>query len=425
MIIIKYINASLEIWGCVMSAIVVLCIFLSKRPRKRADRLYLSCLLCNAGVLMFDVLALFFRGNPGIFCWWGVRISNYLAYSLGAGLLMSFSHYLTEFLGLRVHVSQIPLRIIRVVCACYLLLIVLTQFFPIVYTINEQNVYQRADFFWMSQIAGIIGLGVNGWLIVHHRHCLRRQEAIALWSYIILPVAAMCVQMFVYGIVLLNLANTLSILVIFLFLQAEQGRLSAEREQELTQSRIAILLSQIQPHFIYNTLTVICALCDENPKEAKKVTVEFADYLRHNLESLNQSQPIPFSEELRHTEVYLNIEKKRFGDRLNIAYDIRAKDFRIPSLTAQPLVENAVKHGVRKRKKGGTVTLSTAEHENYYEIRIKDDGIGFDPLKPKTDGKSHIGIENVRDRLNSMCQGTLSVTSEAGIGTTAVIKIPK
>ena len=88
-------------------------------------------------------------------------------------------------------------------------------------------------------------------------------------------------------------------------------------------------------------------------------------------------------------------------------------------------MENAVKHGVRKRKKGGTVTLSTAEHENYYEIRIKDDGIGFDPLKPKTDGKSHIGIENVRDRLNSMCQGTLSVTSEAGIGTTAVIKIPK
>lgn len=425
MTVVNYINASLEIWGSIMSGIVVLCMALSKRPKERSDRLYLACLGCNVGVLLFDVLALFFRGNPGAFCWWGVRISNYLAFSFGAGLLVSFSCYLTQFLNAREHVSRRPLQIIRIVSALYLLLIVLTQFYPIVYYIDAQNMYHRADMFWLSQIAGIAGLLLNSLLLIRHRRCLRRHEALALWSYILLPTAAMCVQVFVYGLSLLNMANTLCILVIFLFLQAEQGRISAERETQLTQSRIALLLSQIQPHFLYNTLTAICGLCDENPKEAKRVTSEFADYLRHNLEALKQSAPIPFEDELRHTEVYLSIEQKRFEEKLHVVYQIETKDFCIPSLTVQPLVENAVKHGVLKRKEGGTITITATETADCYEITITDNGIGFDCSKPLSAPDIHIGIENVRDRLRSMCGGTLSVESEIGRGTTATIKMPK
>ncbi|MEG1847050.1 MAG: histidine kinase, partial [Lachnospiraceae bacterium] len=261
MTVVNYINASLEIWGCVMSVVVALCMVLSKMPRERSDHSYLSCLACNAGVLLFDVLALFFRGHPGVLCWWGVRVSNYLAYSFGAGLLISFSGYLTEFLGAREPVSRRPLHMIRVVSVLYLLLIVLTQFYPIVYYIDAQNVYHRADLFWLSQISGIAGLLLNGFLLIRHRHCLRKHEMVALWAYILLPTAAMCVQIFIYGLSLLNLANTLCILVIFLFLQAEQGRIFAQRESQMAQSHMAILLSQIQPHFLYNTLTAICGLC--------------------------------------------------------------------------------------------------------------------------------------------------------------------
>ncbi|MEG2324342.1 MAG: histidine kinase [Anaerovoracaceae bacterium] len=198
-----------------------------------------------------------------------------------------------------------------------------------------------------------------------------------------------------------------------------------EKEIQLLQSRISIMLSQIQPHFLYNTLTAICGLCDENPKEAKKVTAEFADYLRHNLESLTQSTPVPFEDELRHTKVYLGIEKKRFEQRLNIVYDIANIDFRIPALTIQPLVENAVKHGVTRKKSGGTVTLSTRKLEDCYEIIIADDGVGFDVNEPLTDPNTHVGIENVRCRLWSICRGTLNIKSTVGDGTTAIIKIPR
>lgn len=198
-----------------------------------------------------------------------------------------------------------------------------------------------------------------------------------------------------------------------------------EKEQQLLQSRISILISQIQPHFLYNTLTVICGLCDENPKEAKKVTSEFADYLRHNLDTLNQSTPIPFLDELQHTQLYLSIEKRRFEEKLCIVYDIKIKDFPIPSLTLQPLVENAVKHGITKKKNGGTVTIATKEREDCYEITIMDDGVGFDPAQPLSEPELHIGIKNVHDRLWSMCGGTLTIDSEAGRGTTAMIEIPK
>ncbi|MEF9939017.1 MAG: histidine kinase [Clostridium sp.] len=198
-----------------------------------------------------------------------------------------------------------------------------------------------------------------------------------------------------------------------------------EKEQQLLQSRISILLSQIQPHFLYNTLTVICGLCDENPKEAKNVTAQFADYLRHNLDTLNQRATVPFEDELRHTRVYLGIEQKRFEEKLRIVYDLETTDFRIPALTMQPLVENAVKHGVLKRKKGGTVTIATRKYDSYCEITITDDGVGFDPSKPPAEPDSHIGIENVRDRLHSMCGGALIIQSKVGNGTTATIQIPK
>ncbi|MEG2105168.1 MAG: ATP-binding protein, partial [Oscillospiraceae bacterium] len=158
---------------------------------------------------------------------------------------------------------------------------------------------------------------------------------------------------------------------------------------------------------------------------AKKVTAEFADYLRHNLDSLTQSKPVPFEDELQHTKVYLGIEQKRFEERLRVVYDIERADFCVPSLTMQPLVENAVKHGVVKRKNGGTVTISTREREDCYKIIITDDGVGFDINKPQADADTHIGIQNVRDRLWSMCGGTLAIESEIGKGTTATIKIPK
>ena len=209
----------------------------------------------------------------------------------------------------------------------------------------------------------------------------------------------------------------------------ENVKIAAERERtqkELYQARVQIMVSQIRPHFMYNALSSIAILCKLEPETAYKATITFSDYLRENMDSLKQTAPVPFTKELEHLKKYLYIEKLRFSDMLNIEYDITAEDFEIPLLSVQPLVENAVKHGVGMKDEGGTVKISTKETETAFEIIISDDGVGFDTNAPKKeDGRSHVGMENTKKRLKDMCDGEISITSEVGKGTTAVITIPK
>lgn len=198
-----------------------------------------------------------------------------------------------------------------------------------------------------------------------------------------------------------------------------------ELQQELQESRIAIMLSQIQPHFLYNVLNTIYHLCGKDNDTAKKVISNFSDYLRNNLDSLEQKSLVPFSTELQHVKTYLDLEKVRFDDELEIVYDITVKDFFLPVMTIQPLAENAVKHGISKKRGGGRLVVSTAEKADCYEIIVSDSGNGFDTENSEKDGASHVGIENVRQRLKNMCSGRLDIKSKIGNGTTAVVVIPK
>lgn len=111
---------------------------------------------------------------------------------------------------------------------------------------------------------------------------------------------------------------------------------------------------------------------------------------------------------------------------MDINYDIETKAFLLPPLTLQPIVENAVRHGIRETRDGkGTVTIATREYDDRIEVVVTDDGKGFDTQKDPDTGKPHIGIENVRYRLRDMCGGTLTIKSEIGQGTVAVISVPK
>lgn len=205
--------------------------------------------------------------------------------------------------------------------------------------------------------------------------------------------------------------------------------LQAVREHEealVTGQRVQLTISQIKPHFLYNSLNAIAALCDKYPEQVKPAILKFARYLRGNMDSLDQQGPIPFVKELDHTKTYLEIEQLRFEDALQVRYDITCTDFRIPALTMEPLVENAVRHGVRGNKGGrGTVSIATLDAGDHVEVIIRDDGPGFDPAHISDDGKPHVGLTNVRERLAAVCNGRLSIQSRPGEGTTATIILPK
>ena len=202
-------------------------------------------------------------------------------------------------------------------------------------------------------------------------------------------------------------------------LEAEKMILNAK----LTESRIATMISQIQPHFIYNTLGTIEQLCITEPKEASKLVRNFSLYLRGNFSELDNVKPIRFSQEMNHVKHYTDIEQVRFPD-MTIQYDLRSVEFLLPALSVQPLVENAIKHGLMGLEEGGIVTISAYETKESYVVEVTDDGVGFD-MNAGYDETKHVGIKNIRGRIEAMCGGSLTIESKIGSGTKATIKIPK
>ena len=203
------------------------------------------------------------------------------------------------------------------------------------------------------------------------------------------------------------------------------ARLARKLEKELEESRIDIMRSQMQPHFVYNILNVIYYMCGKDPATAQEAISKFSDYLRNNLEALSQKELITFRKELDHIHTYLELEQIRFGEELSVVYDIEEDGFLLPALTIQPLVENAVKHGISKKRGGGVVTISSYEEENAYQITIADTGVGFDVDRYMDDGKVHVGLMNVRHRLRSGMNATVEIDSVPGSGTTVTVTIPK
>lgn len=235
--------------------------------------------------------------------------------------------------------------------------------------------------------------------------------------------------------ILIYALNLFRICVAMLYRKVKENR---ELESRLRRSRAELMASQIKPHFIYNTLNSIRTLIRLDPKAAQQAIYDFSIYLRSNLDNMGDRDLIPFSEELRHIRAYLDIEKIRFEERLNVVMDIQTSMFLVPPLSIQPLVENAVKHGICTRMSGGTVTIRSYEEKNVYVVEVEDDGVGFDvsslDMGDDTDGDvlssgndtdSHIGLKNIRFRVQEITGGSLKIESHPGKGTKVTVSFVK
>ncbi len=421
----QYINLSLQIWGCFLTVIIIVCLCISKRTVSKADRVYMELLLFNAGVMLFDALALYFRGGESTMAYFGVRLSNLLAFCCGAVVPTVFLHYLICCFTEPRQIPNSLLHISRITCAGWLVLYLVNLFIPFFYRIDAQNLYHREFLYPLRFLPFFLNVGFSLYLLFRYRKQMEKAIQITCLIYLVIPFPVFLVQMFVYGLNLVNFAGMTVTVIIFLFIQSQQANRILQQELELSERKNALMFSQIQPHFLYNTLTSIYQLCDTKPEAAKEAISHFSKYLRGNLDSLNQPKMISFAEELKHLQAYLSLEKMRYDDYLQIVYHIHAADFLIPALTVQPLVENAIKHGISDLPNGGCVTISTLETETEYEIHITDNGVGFTPGTLPADGRTHIGITAVKRRLQIMCSGILEINSAPGQGTTAIVKIPK
>ncbi len=411
---ISLLNVSLLVFSALVTLFLLIGAITDMNRKSRFMSSFIILLISNILMQLGEAGIWFFAGELENIVL--LNISAMMSMVFSYVLISAYAHCLTEFVCERKKVSFVPNYIIMAICSIYILLSVISLFNGMFFSFDENGCFVNGPMYGLVRAFDLIVIIIGIFWVMCYRKILTLREISFLISFNVLPLLSMTLQRF-WEPTPQYMAVTLSLIVIYVLFHGEITR-------QLADSRISIMLSQIQPHFMHNMLTTIMYMCRTEPEEAEKTVGQFADYLRANMDSLTLKQCIQFETELKHVKTYWSLEEKRFGDKIRAVYDIQENSFMLPSLTIQPIVENAVKHGMRKGKQL-TVTIRTYSDVNNYYVEINDDGRGFDVNAFENDGKSHIGIKNVQQRLKMMCGGELMVNSVPDQGTDAVIKIPK
>ncbi|MBE6136579.1 MAG: hypothetical protein E7181_04880 [Erysipelotrichaceae bacterium] len=413
-------NATVCILGVLILLLHIVNILLKKNRRKDENSLlsfFIFTAIHFATYFTFVLIKEFYTSDSFIIAFYTVF------YIMNNIEVILFYNYMSIYSNVHSKAKRI-VDIVNIVLFSAFIISDIVNIFTHIYFTSVNGVYTRSSLMILSQGYQFVVL-LSSFIIIVMTKSLSIREKIAFGFYCILPAVSIIIQNALPGYAIAYLALFISIEILFLFLNVEKNIRLEEDEKKLHEANIRIMMSQIQPHFIYNTLSSISTLITMNPYDAQKALDDFTDYLRANFSALTQTKLVSFRDELMHIKTYANLEKHRFNDRLNMVYDIQVIDFPVPPLTIQPLVENAIKHGILKKIEGGTVTLRTYEDENAYYVEIEDDGVGFDMEKIDFSNNKHIGLNNVRHRLKSMCKGDIVFSSQVGKGTKVVVTFEK
>ncbi len=216
--------------------------------------------------------------------------------------------------------------------------------------------------------------------------------------------------------------------------QIELGELETSRAA-LAEAELRALRAQISPHFVYNALSVIASYISTDPERARDLLLDFADFIRYTFR--RQGEFTTLADELKSVHSYVELERARFEERLSVTLRIEPETLAtvIPFLSLQPLVENAIRHGLEPREQGGTVVISSRDDGTHTEITVDDDGVGMEPAalrslfadRDPTDRVAHIGMRNVDSRVRGIYgdDHALVIETNPGAGTLVRMRIPK
>ena len=415
---LAYVNVALNVMGLLVT-LIIFAVCLGEYIGKKTGSKYFLLLMGYVMIaLIADSIAWACEGRPSLST--ATVISNTVASCAGQLSMICFMEFLYRNLYDRSRGAEMTVRIFRVFCGISLAYAIGNAVFGYSFVVSPTGHYIHSGN--VAAVLAHLAFSISSFvalilLALFAPRSAKTNRAVFI-VYTLLPMAGITVDYLFHGISLTYISIVISVLVLYTNIYLQRQRMIEEQGSTL-------LLSQINPHFTYNTLSAIAAMCEIAPKQAKSLTIDFARYLRQNLDTMTGEPLIPFSKELEHVECYLKIEKARFGDNLRVMYAIQCTDFVIPPLTVQPLVENAVKHGVTKKAGGGTVKISTYATETSYVMEIIDDGAGFDTEVAITNTNRRVGLENVRSRVKRLCHGTVSVKSTIGVGTRVTVEIPR
>lgn len=397
-------------------AILSILVHENNRFDRKTKRLYYEVYIIVALSAIFEWLGVYLSGNMDYPAWilQAVKCGDYILTPFACVALLIQLRHNKKFVGtvFAILTFNMVLQLVTVITGGMI-------------TIDSHNHYTHGPLYpiYMAMYFILIILIIIGF--IQYGRNFRRQNKVSLYAIMTFIIAGILMQELTESYIrtaYLVIAIGLALLYIHVSELAQ-----VKTDDELKLKNYEIMESQIKPHFLFNVLSVIREIYQDDVDEGDEALVEFSQYLRYNLDILGKEDMVDFASEMENVERYLDMQKMRFGDTLKTSFDLQCKDFKVPSLSIQPIVENAVNHGVRKKLYGpGLVTIRSREFDDHYEIQIVDNGPGFDPNNIKhDDDKTHIGLENVRERLRIAGKGELKIDSVIGEGTTATLIIPK
>ena len=338
-----------------------------------------------------------------------------------SGLIFMPTLFLLHFCNISIKKS-ILFKTVMSLLGVYFVLLIIAQFTDLIYYVTPDNEFMRGRWFalWVLPTVVIMFLSITS--VIIKRKELSKKYRLALLVYLIPMIITLFIHMFIPVEILLVFGMALFALIMFGLILSDNIEHYTRQQQVIANQHADIMALQMRPHFICNAMMGIYYLCDQNPDKAKQVTLDFTSYLRKNFAAFASEDTVPFRDELEHTRAYLAVEQAQLEDSLFVSFDTPHTLFRVPPLTLQPIVENAVKHGMTSSNDPIHISVVTEQTDGAHEIIVEDDGPGFDPVD---DNEPHIALNNIRQRLEMICKGKLTITSREDGGTSVKVTIPK
>ena len=350
------------------------------------------------------------------------RIGLYFEYLLIPLPMPIFTAYLLHATGERWQASAL-FRAALGVWILFFVLLGVAQCTTFLYYVTPDNMFCRGPYHPLLMAPMIALMLLNLSAAIRRRKSLSPKYYKAFLVHLVPQTVALIAHTFYFVPLVLFLGIVVSALAMFVIILYDQIDRYMRQQREIAHQRASIMVLEMRPHFIYNAMMSIYYLCAKDPKKAQQVTMDFTAYLRKNFTAIASEDTVPFSDELEHTRAYLAVEQVQFEDGLVVEYNTPHKEFRVPPLTLQPIVENAVKHGMDPEYAPLHISIRTRATENGSEIVVEDDGPGYAPNE-KESGEPHIALVNIRQRLSMMCGGKLEILPRAGGGTTVKVTVP-
>ena len=348
------------------------------------------------------------------------RITAYFEYLLPSIPMPMFTIYLLRTCGEDWRKSLL-FRSVIVLSGIHFILLTVAQFTTLFYYVTPENEFCRGSWHPLLIAPEIAMMIFNLAGVIRRRDKLPKKYFAAFLLNLIPLTVALIIHVVTYALVLCILGMCVSALSMFGIILYDRIESYVRQQREIYNQRASIMVLQMRPHFIYNAMMSIYYLCAKDSKKAQQVTLDFTTYLRKNFTAIVGEDTIPFSDELEHTRAYLAVEQVQFEDSLFVDYDTPHTFFRLPPLTLQPIVENAVKHGMDPDSEPLRISIRTRETNFGSEIIVEDNGTGFEVADAD---KSHTALENIRQRLEIMCGGKMTIMPREGGGTIVKVTIP-